>query len=86
MVKLREKRPTSEEFGFNGMDDAIMADMPNRLPIFGDKARTLLRVVRIGSLEGISIVNIIYHYCPVISRIKTTGYKVGLIRFGGRTS
>ena len=26
------------------------------------------------------------HYCPVISRIKTTGYKVGLIRFGGRTS
>ena len=26
------------------------------------------------------------HYCPVISGIKTTGYKVGLIRFGGRTS
>ena len=29
---------------------------------------------------------VLLHYCPVISRIKTTGYKVGLIRFGGRTS
>ena len=28
----------------------------------------------------------LFHYCPVISRIKTNGYKVGLIRFGGRTS